>query len=439
MDRLDSPFDRLAAWITTGPRRHVLVVLLVGVAVGLGANMVRRAVKGSSDYPMGIDFTRGLVFEGENVYETHSAGGTHTKYPPFFFVFLAPVAALPFQVGAALWYLLCLVLTGVGAWWAVRAMQPPDTGPPGLGEVLLPIACTGLLVVTNLAIGQVNVLILALVCLGLFLASRRRATPSGLALGVAVALKLTPALLVAGFLWKRAWFVVAGALLALVLCWGVLPAVVFGPERAVALTKSWSQVITGFVESGAGAESPDGHLIGYRHTNQSLDAAARRFFTTVPAIRADQHGEDFFVNVTKLEPTSKVVDRAVRAISLLLLLGLLWLARGPLRSTDRLALGLEVSLALLVMVVISPIAWDTHFVVLLVPYAAALEVLRRGGTEATLRRWMLRAVVVSIVLVTAGVSSYAKAFSLPLLGTLLLGAALAWARVAERRRTSATP
>jgi len=435
-----APWLRPWAWLLDPARRPLLCVILIAIVIGFGVLMVRRATHGSSDFPMGPEYSRRLLLEGENVYETEPAAGTHTKYPPFFFLLLTPLAAAPLWLAALLWYAVNVVLLAASAWWAVAALKPGGTGPPTLAEVLAPLALGLPLVLLNLPIGQANVLVLACVAGGLWLLARRRDLSGGGALAAAVALKLTPALIVAGLGWKRAWRALLGALLALALCWAVLPALVFGPGRAAEVTRSWSRVVLGFVHQGAAAEGrpaiPPG--FGYRQTNQSLDAAVHRFLTDVPAVRAKDRREDFFVNVAHLEPEGWVIGAVVKAFAGLLLLALLWLARGTLASTPRLVLGLEVALASIAILVVAPVSWDSHYIALLVPYAVALEAIRRRRPGDRVRAWLVRALAGCVALSLMGTCPYLRAFSVLLFGALVLGVALAMARVAERKAVASS-
>ncbi len=415
---------------TPGSRhtRIALSAILVLVVLGLGANAVRRALKGSSAFDDTMEYAQELVFQRINVYETHATQGTHSKYPPFFFLFTAPLAVLPLGLAAAIWFLLNAVLAAACVVLAVRAFRRPDGAePPPLLAYALPALLAAVLIVTNLQRGQVNILILFFVCLGIYAFRRGWDLRAGLALGVAVALKLTPALLVAYLLYKRAWKVAIGAGVALVLAWAVLPALVFGPDEAVEVTRSWSRVIASFSEQGVLGEG----IEGVRHTNQSLSAAFYRFFTATPA---GAGRTDFYVNVASIGHAHAAVT--VRVLSIALLLGLAWLVRGPPAPRGDITWGMEISLVLLVILFVSPISWINHYVALIVPYAAALEGMGRSAPQGGESRRLGRATVICAVLTSSSVVLLCLAFSLPLLGAMLLAGALAVARTHRRRRSA---
>ena len=411
----------------TGRRPRLLLwIALAALVVGLGAISVHRLFRGSSALDDTLEYARELVLEGTNAYETHRTEGTHSKYPPFFFLVTAPLALLPLGVAGAIWFLLNTSLSVACCVLAVAAFRAPGTGgrlPP------IAYASPGLLaavvIVTNLSRGQVNILILFFVCLGLYAFRRGRDLRAGLALGIAVALKLTPLLLVVYLLYRRAWRVALGTGIALIVAWAILPALVFGPREAVTVTKSWVGVVQTFSEKGVLGEG----VAGVRHTNQSLSAAFHRFFTRSPA---DAGRTDFYLNVASLD--YETAAWIVRALSALVLLLLAWFVRGPIgeRGAD-VRWGYEISLVLLAVLIISPISWINHYVVLIVAFAAALEGMRRASPGAPDRRLLGRANGLCALFVTLSVVLLVLALSLPLLGALLLAGALAVANARARR------
>lgn len=398
--------------------RIVLSIALAALVVGLGANSVRRVLKGSSAFDDTMEYARELVLEGTNVYETHATEGTHSKYPPFFFLATAPLALLPLGVAGAIWFLVNASLAAACCVLAVSAFRAPGSKRP-LPPLAyaLPGLLAAVVIVTNLSRGQVNILILFFVCLGLYSFRRGWDLRAGLSLGIAVALKLTPLLLVAYLLYRRAWKVALGTGIALIVAWAVLPALVFGPREAVTVTKSWVGVIQTFSEKGVLGEG----VAGVRHTNQSMSATFYRFFTHSPAGAGRR---DFYLNVASLD--YETAAWIVRALSALVLLLMAWFVRGPIgeRGAD-VRWGYETSLVLLAVLFISPISWINHYVVLIVAFAAALEGMRRASPGAPDRRLLGRASGLCALFVTLSVVLLVLALSLPLLGALLLAGALA--------------
>ena len=87
------------------------------------------------------------------------------------------------------------------------------------------------------------------------------------------------------------------------------------------------------------------------------------------------------------------------------------------------------ALSAVVILAIAPISWNSYFVALLIPHAVALEAARRRPAGDALRVWLWRAVGTAFVLTVLGLCPYARTVSVLLLAALLLGAALAAARI----------
>lgn len=412
------PDDRwwpFAARLPLGPRAVRLTAALVAVAVlALGWNAVRRAAQGrSSRFDETTEWSRALVQERENVYATRSSEGTHAKYPPAFFVAVQPFALLPRVPGAALWYALHLLLGGAAVVLAVRAFQA-GRGPPAWGQVLAVLGLVVAVVITNLSTAQVNLALVFLVALALHLHARGRPLSAGLALGAAVAWKLTPALFLLWFAGRRATRVLLGALLGLVLAAGVLPALVLGPARALETTASWSGVIAHFAQVGALGEG----LAGYRSTNQSLEAGVVRTLSDVPATGGGSTGH--------LLALPLATARGIAKGLALGLLALVALRLGRRRASPGAgadgggAAPAEAGLVALLMLLLSPVSWWNHYAALIVPFAAAVETVRRLPPGSPRRRRLAVGTLLAGLLLLAGLVPALLALSLPLLGALLL-------------------
>lgn len=426
MRRLAGRIARLAR--SRAAKRAGLALLVVAVAF-LWGNMVRRVVDGpaGTQYDDFVAFSRDLLYARVNVYDVYPAWNTITKYPPFFAFLLAPLVPLPQWLGASVWFWLSLAM----AWGSARLaadLAHPDPGAPPRALAAWPLVAVGGIVVSNLETAQVNLAILFLTLWGL-VAWRRGADATGGALvGVATALKLTPAIVVAWFAWKRSWRAVAGAVAGLGLCWLVLQPVAFGPGFFVEAMRGWLGAVSPFVSEGTIAEG----IGGFRHTNQSLSAAVHRTLTDVPA---GAGREGWTVNVAAAD--REAVRWLVRALQVAIVLALGWLCRTPPRDRARIGIAFEASLVLAATLYLSPIAWINHYVALLPAYAAAVAYVGSRPASLPERRFLLTATIASAVLLATAVSRVALALSIPFLGGALLVVAVAVAHRRERARAAA--
>ncbi|MFI9600401.1 glycosyltransferase 87 family protein [Streptomyces sp. NPDC052043] len=242
-------------------------------------------------------------------------------YPPFAALVFLPLSRLPWPALVALWQTLSVAALVVVALCAVRLLGPRAGGRAARRRALL-WAAAGLWlepVRHTLDQGQVNLLLGAVVLWGL--AVPRAAPGRGAGVGLAAAVKLTPAVgglyLLATRQWRAAAWAVATAALATALAWGVAPR-----ESA----RYWSALVT------------DTRRIGpvWSVRNQSLRGAVARLL-----------GQD---------ATATVVLWSVLAV---LTVALACALRSAVRRHD--PLGVLVAVELYGLLV-SPVSWSHHWI-----------------------------------------------------------------------------
>jgi len=161
-----------------------------------------------------------------------SAAGVPTQhyyiYPPFFALLCAPLSLLPFASALNLWLGLDVVLLGAFAALWVRTRGAEMT-PPEAAFVAATCLFEFLPLIWAMAVGQTSLIVLVLLTGTLLAWKRGSDTSAGILLGLAVAIKLTPALLSVFFWWRgkrrvalvsAAVFVAAQAASILMLGWG---------------------------------------------------------------------------------------------------------------------------------------------------------------------------------------------------------------------------
>ena len=411
-------YDRLLAALSSPLAKRIYVVLLVVLVIFLWANMVRRALKHtSSQYDDFVQFSRDLVYGSVNVYEEYARDNTITKYPPFFGLLFAPLVPLPPAIGASFFFLLNLSLSIGATWLSVETIREKlDGAALGKAFYILPFVLTAGIIGSNLETAQVNIIIVFCLILALYTFRRGADLTAGIVLAFITALKLTPGLFIAYFVYKRAWKVVAGAVAGLTFFWFVVSPAVFGLDNYLEIMRSWYGILNPFVTQGTIAEG----VQGFRDTNQSMSAVLHRFFTHTPA---GGGRPDFYINVLALGYVT--MDRIVKVLILGIVAFLIWICRSPIDDRSRIELSLEYSLVMIAMLFISPISWINHYVVLLFPYAAAVYYVRTRPPAERGRQLLLYGPIASFVLVSSSASRLMQAFSIPWLGALLLAVALA--------------
>jgi alpha-1,2-mannosyltransferase len=130
-------------------------------------------------------------------------------YPPIAAVLLSPLALVPMAVAGAVITLVTMALVAVVLRMFLRRLAGPVAGSWWTVAWLLPPALFLEPVQSTLSFGQVNVVLMALVCLDCLLGAPR--WPRGVLVGLAAAIKLTPGAFVLFFLLRRDYRAAAAA------------------------------------------------------------------------------------------------------------------------------------------------------------------------------------------------------------------------------------
>jgi alpha-1,2-mannosyltransferase len=194
-------------------------------------------------------------------------------------------------------------------------------------------------VLDNFNMGQVNTFVTMFAVAHVYLFAKKRKLAAAFALGIAVALKLTPGLLIVYHLARRRWAYAAlcSAITAVVMAASFLP---FGTRAP--------QVFSVFMNRTV--KNQQGFNLAYSG-NQSLRATLARA-AGGPTESMEQ------MDATARQPTT-VISMVAAAILLVLAVIAAALARSPAAAAPFFAC----------YVLISPLSWKAHFVALILPVA----------------------------------------------------------------------
>lgn len=351
--------------------------------------------------------------------------GVH-NYLPFFVIFMAPWSVLPLPAAIALFTVLSVVLFAASVWMLELLLA----GPPGPRPRVALLVAVGLALPyfhATAVLGQVNVLVLFLVVASWLLAAGRREWTAGVALGLAVLVKLLPGLLLLLFLIQRRWRVALAALGVIVVLGLGMPLASLGPDATL---RQHAEFYRGAVIAHAAlttltAEKP----IKAKYTNNALPIVLRR---TLSPVNGDPHedGRTLFVNVAVLPRPfilgayGGIMAGLVGVSGWLALRHARWSAQPTpaLLARNHTVFGGWVILALLA----APLVW-THYLVLALPALAVLadrleqqwaehrRICRAAATG--LAAWLLAAILLAW--------PAARAAGAQLAGCLVLWGALA--------------
>jgi hypothetical protein len=201
------------------------------------------------------------VRAGEDMYTVLDDNKWHYHYPPLLAIVLTPladappgtaplVAAVPLAVSAALWYAFSLGCVALSAHWLASALEetagipvPPRGSRRWWTLRMLPVLVCAPPILGTVVRGQVNTVLLLLLC-GMFASALRgRSWRAGFWLAGAICLKVIPAFLLVYPLWRRDLRWLAGSVLGLVVGMVVIPAAVLGPGRTLGYYKEWTEVL----------------------------------------------------------------------------------------------------------------------------------------------------------------------------------------------------
>jgi uncharacterized membrane protein YbaN (DUF454 family) len=351
--------------------RGFLSWLLVGAALVSHAFNLAGAAHGyfeSADFRTLMDAGR-LIWDGSGYAplavggpEQFLTGARSEPYPPTFFLLMSPWIFASPAVRVAAWLLVQEAATAMVILLVYRGL-----GRPTRNEALLAIAMVlvFLPVRENLFEGQFGV-ILTLLMVGALLAQQRgRPVLWGIGLGIGIALKLTPVLVLPYFVWRRGYRLAASAIVTAV--------VAVGATLAVGWAARWPEY---YAELG-----PLGRGTAFI-ANQSINGLLLR------AWRPDYSGQP----IPPLPLWLTLVWLALCAALVVAIV--LMVHRLPLPSPER--MWTEFAIVLVALPLVQPFAWLHHHAAAMVAIIVGIRLARRRLLGA----WSAAGLVLAYLLVS---------------------------------------
>ena len=359
-------------------------------------------------------FTRGAINRWSKQLQDMEGGeNIHAKYnypnPPIMAQLLWPISELATfnpLAGALTWYYLKVVLALLCFVWAFRLVETPDFQIPVWGKIL-GVALAIRPILGDLSHGNINIFILFLVTGCLYSFARGRDLLAGALLALAIACKVTPALFVIYFLWKRSFRVLAGTAIGLALFFFVIPSLFFAIQEG-SLSGGWNRNLDSLVSWFNGMIVPYlvHGVVTPEKENQSLPGVLTRLLTHSPSFSAWIDGIYVplsFHNIADLDP--KIIKRVVQGCQGLFLLAMVWLCRTPVRSATPgagrtgPAVAAEYSFILIGMLMFSERTWKHHCVTLLLPFVVMAAVATTRTAPGRLRAALAIVLTVATLLI----------------------------------------
>jgi alpha-1,2-mannosyltransferase len=331
-------------------RRAVVVGALL-IAIAAAIFYVNKAGDGRSAFirwrHQVLDFVSGV-----NIYDAQMFPN-----PPIMPLTLYPLMVLPPVAGAFCWFVLKVALTAVSVWFCFEVIRPP--GRPLASWIQAGILFFSLRpILSDLHHGNNNLVILFLI-VATFQAWRKGYDAlAGLILALAITYKVTPALFVPYFAYKRSWRTVGATALGMGIFLLIVPSLMIGPQfNGECLGMWWHKMLSPYLTRG---------VVGDQEMNQSMVGVLTRLSTAPRGLVGPYARRLEGLNLVAWAP--RVVIVLVKLLSLFLVGMLAVLCRTRVeRRTDPRLLG-EVSLVVLTMLFVSERSWKHHYVTLLLPY-----------------------------------------------------------------------
>jgi hypothetical protein len=412
------PARQLKAWLGA----YWLPVLFVIVSLELAAFPVARELAGfHNKFDYSLWYSAGSqVLSGGDLYPSSPGAWFAFIYPPFAAVLLAPLCLygyLPSMLGVSLVYAASFCVS-IGLsdrlagearprpWWVVAL--PPILALPVIAE--------------NFNFGQPNLMLLAMMLVGLALLSAGRQGSAGAMFALATALKAFPVAILPYLLWRRRWRAAASMVALTAVFLLLVPAPFRGFERNLDETRTWFNAMVVSADADGFGQRPE---LSWSLKNGSLIAVTHRLLRPLNAEALDPTAKPYDVNIVDL--SYRQANLVVIVIAALIGFGFIAALPPEPRRTPK-SDGAEYGVLLALMTVASPLARDYYFVWLLpgvtvLVYRAAMA----PAAKARAITWGLLAFAMALFALRAPhPPHWPQAYGSDLWGTAVIVGALVW-------------
>ena len=279
-------------------------------------------------------------------------------YLPTTGIYFAPLLILDRNPSLALRYAVavgCLALT-------IRFMHRMLLGGNELkgGRLLLLGVGAGALtlqfILNDLDDGGPHLMLLGILTGGIYAIWAGRERLGAVLVGLGIVLKITPALFVILFLWKRQWRVATYTVLATVV-WIVLPVLYMGPTSWWEHHVEWTQnaVLSVLDRQAEGRQENE-----LQKANLSLRHTMLRYLVTYPPSHRLRQVDPGYKPVMDLPSSAANVIIAITGLGLLGIFA--WSSRRPFQGPGDSTWARDCAGTLMLALFFSPITWDQHLV-----------------------------------------------------------------------------
>ncbi|MCH7615421.1 MAG: DUF2029 domain-containing protein [Nitrospinae bacterium] len=276
-------------------------------------------------------------------------------YMPSAAMFFAPLALLDRDLGIFLRYSVAVCALLISLVFLQRMVESRHSKKiNGLIPGILTVVLTLQFILYDLDDGGPQLILTGMLVAGIYFVWKGSEKGGALWFGLAIALKVSPALFVPFFIWKRLWRLAGYTILA-AMFWVALPIVWMGSSNWWAHQKVWFETAAG---SAVGITT--WHTLDnvQRVRNQALRPALMRYLVTYPENHPIRKDDPAYWPLLDL-PTG-VADTIGIVATVALLSIFCWYTRHPYRTPQDSNWVKECSGVMIITLLISPMAWIQH-------------------------------------------------------------------------------
>ena len=370
--------------------QRLLTALSISAAVGYGFVLVFLRKPRFRDFDIHREIGQWFL-SGQNLYDS----AVSYPYMPTGAMYFSILALVDPKTGLALRYataIACLWMTCVLLHRMIENRFGEKT-QTNLTLGVIAVLLAGQFILYDLDDGGPHSILLGLLIGGVYAVWVGREKLGAAWFGLAIALKVTPGLLLPFFLWKRQWNLACYTAIA-TMCWIVLPIVWMGPTSWWTHQQTWVRVAAG---SAIGQKTSFAQANEDNVRNSGIQPALMRYLVTLPSDHPLRKNDPGYVAVLDLQPV--YAQTVVLATILVLVVWFCHLTRHPYSGPGDPDWARECSGLLIMMLLLSPLTWIQHLPWLLPAlYCIAFKASSRDGLTRWAKASMALYVLIAIAL-----------------------------------------
>ena len=232
--------------------KKILFIFLILLIVVVGYWTVYRAAWNSierTDYTVYLAAGQ-AVLSGTNIYEVQNSSGWNYVYPPPFALLLTFFAVLPKALGALIWYVLSMCCIACGSYMSVQLCTQfiaPNDKNNNKHYLLyaLPLLSTSVVLVGGTLRCQASEFMIPLIIGTFYFHFNDKPFYAAISLATAILIKVFPASLLAYFLIRKQWKMLAYTFLSLCVLGLLMPSLFWGVQKNIDYIVNWFNVVAG--------------------------------------------------------------------------------------------------------------------------------------------------------------------------------------------------